>query len=386
MFALYIHWPFCQSKCPYCDFNSHVRENIDHLQWQKALLSELEHSARQLSNRKLDSIFFGGGTPSLMPPSVIEAIIKKAMDIWQPSDNMEITMEANPSSVEAARFKDYANAGINRVSIGVQSFDDMALKSLGREHSGDDAKHAIDIATKFFSRYSFDLIYARPQQKLDAWENELSQALTLAGNHLSLYQLTIEKGTAFHSDQRLGKLIMPDEDLSTDFYKLTKNIMSDAGFLQYEISNFATLNQESRHNLIYWRYGDYVGIGPGAHSRITIDGDKFATRRHRLPEKWLDTVENHQYGMAENIKINIDDQLKEMLLMGLRLDEGVKLNRIETLMGQKFSQLINDGMIGGKPIQDLIEADFITIDNERISVTDSGRQRLNMVLAYMLSN
>ncbi len=386
MFALYIHWPFCQSKCPYCDFNSHVRENIDHLQWQKALLSELEHSARQLSNRKLDSIFFGGGTPSLMPPSVIEAIIKKAMDIWQPSDNMEITMEANPSSVEAARFKDYANAGINRVSIGVQSFDDMALKSLGREHSGDDAKQAIDIATKFFSRYSFDLIYARPQQKLDAWENELSQALTLAGNHLSLYQLTIEKGTAFHSDQRLGKLIMPDEDLSTDFYKLTKNIMSDAGFLQYEISNFATLNQESRHNLIYWRYGDYVGIGPGAHGRITIDGDKFATRRHRLPEKWLGSVENHQYGMAENIKINIDDQLKEMLLMGLRLDEGVKLNRIETLMGQKFSQLINDGMIGGKPIQDLIEADFITIDNERISVTDSGRQRLNMVLAYMLSN
>ena len=321
-----------------------------------------------------------------MLPSTIEVIIKKAMEIWQPSDNMEITMEANPSSVEAARFRDYANAGINRVSIGVQSFDDMALKSLGREHSGDDAKKAIDIATKFFSRYSFDLIYARPQQKLDAWENELSQALTFAGNHLSLYQLTIEKGTVFYRDQRLGKLIMPDENLSIEFYKLTKNIMSDAGFLQYEISNFATLNQESRHNLIYWRYGDYVGIGPGAHSRITIDGDKFATRRHRLPEKWLDTVENYQHGMAEKVKINIEDQLKEMLLMGLRLDEGVKLNRIEALMGQKFSELINDGVIGEKPIQDLIEAGFITINSEKIFATNAGRQRLNMVLAHMLSN
>ena len=386
MFALYIHWPFCQFKCPYCDFNSHVRENIDHLQWQEALLSELEHSARQTGHRRLNSIFFGGGTPSLMLPSTIEVIIKKAMEIWQPSDNMEITMEANPSSVEAARFRDYANAGINRVSIGVQSFDDMALKSLGREHSGDDAKKAIDIATKFFSRYSFDLIYARPQQKLDAWENELSQALTFAGNHLSLYQLTIEKGTVFYRDQRLGKLIMPDENLSIEFYKLTKNIMSDAGFLQYEISNFATLNQESRHNLIYWRYGDYVGIGPGAHSRITIDGDKFATRRHRLPEKWLDTVENYQHGMAEKVKINIEDQLKEMLLMGLRLDEGVKLNRIEALMGQKFSELINDGVIGEKPIQDLIEAGFITINSEKIFATNAGRQRLNMVLAHMLSN
>ena len=380
MFALYVHWPFCKSKCPYCDFNSHVRDGVDQGRWQQALLDELDHSAAELGPQKLDSIFFGGGTPTLMDPSTVGVIIERATQIWQPADDIEITMEANPTSVEAGRFKDYAQAGVNRVSIGVQSFLADDLKALGREHSVDESKAVIELAAKTFPRYSFDMIYARPQQTLKAWELELREALSFAGDHLSLYQLTIEAGTAFHTQYRLGELVIPNEDLASELYELTQDIMKDAGLPQYEISNHAKPGQESRHNLTYWRYGDYAGIGPGAHGRVTIAGQKYATIRQRLPENWLKAVAENSHALSEKVKINIDDQLKEMLLMGLRLDEGIPLTRIEDLCGKSFINCIDKTRL-----DDLFDGGFINLDDKAIRVTHEGRQRLNAVLSHLLA-
>lgn len=380
MFALYVHWPFCKSKCPYCDFNSHVRSGIDHDLWQKSLLQELEATAAELGPQKLDSIFFGGGTPTLMEAATVEAIIDRATDLWQPASDIEITMEANPTSVEANRFQDYAAAGVNRVSIGVQSLIENDLKALGREHSVIEAKSVIELAAKTFPRYSFDLIYARPDQTLKAWEEELREALTLAGDHLSLYQLTIEPGTAFHTQYRLGELVIPGEDLATELYELTQDIMNDAGLPQYEISNHARVGEESRHNLTYWRYGDYAGIGPGAHGRVTLAGQKFATTTQRLPENWLKAVEVDGRALVEKTPIDKEDQLKEMLLMGLRLAEGIPLSRIEGLTERLFKESMNFNRL-----DDLVKGGFVNYDETTLRVTHEGRQRLNAVLSHLLA-
>ena len=380
MFALYVHWPFCKSKCPYCDFNSHVRDGVDHARWQQALLDELEQSAKILGPQKLNSIFFGGGTPTLMAPATVGAIIERATQLWSPADDIEITMEANPTSVEAGRFKDYAAAGVNRVSIGVQSLLTADLKMLGREHSVAEAKSVIDLAAKTFPRYSFDMIYARPHQSSSAWEAELQDALSMAGDHLSLYQLTIEPGTAFHTQYRLGELVIPDEDAASELYELTQDIMTSAGLPQYEISNHARPGQESRHNLTYWRYGDYAGIGPGAHGRVTIEGKKFATTRQRLPETWLKLVEENSHALVEQIEITQNDQLKELLLMGLRLEEGIPLTRIEDLTGKPLKHVIDK-----RRLDDLVEGGFILYDQQILRVTSAGRQRLNAVLLHLLA-
>ncbi|MDX1736711.1 MAG: radical SAM family heme chaperone HemW, partial [Alphaproteobacteria bacterium] len=303
--ALYVHWPFCQSKCPYCDFNSHVRETIDQRQWQDALLAELDHAFEESGERELKSIFFGGGTPSLMSPDIVYGIIDKALALWPSEKTPEITLEANPTSVERARFQGYRDAGVNRLSLGIQSLDPDVLKFLGRLHSVDQALHAIETAREIFDRYSFDLIYARPNQSIAEWQKELKDALEMAGDHLSLYQLTIEPGTSFHTRFRLGEFEMPDENLAASFYEITQSIMIDAGLPAYEVSNHARLGQESQHNLVYWRYQDYAGIGPGAHGRVYMrngpqGAGKYATFRERLPEKWLQSVQQNGHATREN--------------------------------------------------------------------------------------
>ncbi|MDA8587072.1 radical SAM family heme chaperone HemW, partial [Rhodobacteraceae bacterium] len=292
-FGLYVHWPFCQAKCPYCDFNSHVASSIDQTRWKSAYLSELSRVRKETGPKVLNSIFFGGGTPSLMSPDTVADIIASARSLWTPANDMEITLEANPTSVEAARFQAYAEGGVNRVSIGIQSLRDDDLKALGRLHSAQEARAAFDIARETFPRVSFDLIYARQNQTLDDWRVELGEALDMAADHLSLYQLTIEPGTAFgdrHAKKGLQGL--PEEDLSADMYFLTQDMTQAAGLPAYEISNHATPGAESRHNLIYWRSGDWAGVGPGAHGRLTLNQQRVETISHSTPGKWLDTVEN----------------------------------------------------------------------------------------------
>ncbi len=286
-FAVYVHWPFCKAKCPYCDFNSHVRAAIDQAAWQRALLAELDHYADRTPGRTVSSVFFGGGTPSLMAPATAAALIERIGQRWVLAGDAEITLEANPTSVEAERFRDFRAAGVNRASLGVQALDPAALTFLGRGHSVGEAIAAIALARRQFPRFSFDLIYARPGQEPAQWDAELKQALSLAGDHLSLYQLTIEKGTAFHTAHARGDFAIPDDDRAGMLYELTQLRLNEAGLPSYEISNHARPGGESRHNLVYWRYGDYVGIGPGAHGRLTLGGAKVATRQLRLPETWL---------------------------------------------------------------------------------------------------
>src|SRR3954467_7566015 len=317
--ALYIHWPFCVSKCPYCDFNSHVRAGIDQGAWRDALLADLAHEARLLPGRKLTSIFFGGGTPSLMDPATVEAVIDAAHALWRPADDIEITLEANPNSVEAARFADLAAAGVNRLSLGLQSFDDRALAFLGRAHSAREGWKALEIAQRNFRRVSFDLIYALPGDTEDSWSATLAQAMSLGTSHLSLYQLTIEPGTRFatmvanHQFEPLGA------DAAAALYELTDAMTSEAGMPGYEISNHARRGQESRHNLTYWRYGDYAGIGPGAHGRRR----GMRTVRHKKPENFLSAVSRNGHGVAEEAPLSAVEAADEALVMGLRLAEGV---------------------------------------------------------------
>jgi putative oxygen-independent coproporphyrinogen III oxidase len=335
--ALYIHWPFCVSKCPYCDFNSHVRASIDDETWCEALLTDMAFEAVLTANRTLGSIFFGGGTPSLMPPTTVARLIEAAQTHWAFAENIEITLEANPSSVEAARFVNLAKAGVNRVSLGIQSLDNAALNFLGRAHDVDEAIAALDIAQSVFSRVNFDLIYALPGQSLDAWQSELARALSFGADHLSLYQLTIESGTRFETLVRQGNLMPADNDHAADLYTLTTQMTREAGIPPYEISNHARLGQESRHNLVYWRYQDYVGIGPGAHGRR----NGCATERHKKPENFLSAMARNRNGL--NIETTLDPatQAIEALLMGLRLAEGVNIGALAARFGFSPDDLID---------------------------------------------
>jgi putative oxygen-independent coproporphyrinogen III oxidase len=340
-FGIYLHWPFCLAKCPYCDFNSHVRETVDQARWRAALLTEIDHTAALTPGRAVTSVFFGGGTPSLMDPETVAAAIERIGDRWGYAPDPEITLEANPTSVEAARFAAYAAGGVNRVSLGVQALNDADLKALGRGHSSAQALAAIALARDIFPRYSFDLIYARPGQTVSVWEAELAQGLALAGDHLSLYQLTIEEGTAFHAAWREGRLVLPDEDTAAELYETTQAMMEAAGMPAYEISNHAALGGHSRHNMTYWRYGEYAGIGPGAHGRLHLDGAVVATAQRRKPETWLDLVEGRGHGTELIKPVAPAESGEEMIMMGLRTTSGVDLPRLEALTGAPFNDAVD---------------------------------------------
>jgi len=371
--AIYIHWPFCRSKCPYCDFNSHVREAVDEQAWTGALIADLDRQAALAPEHEVVSIFFGGGTPSLMPPDTAAALIERVKRHWRTAPDLEITLEANPNSAEAERFAGFAQAGVNRLSLGVQALDLEALKFLGRGHDRAEAIAAIELSRKLFARTSFDLIYARPGQSLAVWRQELDEALSLAGEHLSLYQLTIEPGTAFYTRAAKGELDMPDEETAAALFEMTQERLAARGMPAYEISNHARPGAESRHNLAYWRYEDYLGIGPGAHGRVTRDGVKYATRQRRLPEAWLKQPE-----FEENVAIPRETAIEEMVMMGLRITQGISRARLEALAGRPVEALF------GGALTRLIDGGFVTLDDAHLAATAAGRQRLNAVLAALL--
>lgn len=376
--ALYIHWPFCVSKCPYCDFNSHVRASIDDEIWYDALLSDMAFEARQTSGRPLGSIFFGGGTPSLMPPRTVSRLIEAAQTHWRFSDNIEITLEANPSSVEAARFADLAKAGINRVSLGLQSLDNAALKFLGRAHDVAEAMEALDIAQSVFARVNFDLIYALPDQSLEAWQFELARALSFGTDHLSLYQLTIEPGTRFETLVRQGSLTPADDDHAADLYALTAQMTHEAGLPAYEISNHARPGHESRHNLAYWRYQDYVGIGPGAHGRR----NSFATERHKKPENFLNAIARNHNGLNIETALDPATQAMEALLMGLRLAEGIDIH----VLAKRFDIASND-LIDLSAVTRLSQLGLLETDPQTtmLKVTSEGFPLLDAILTEIVA-
>jgi oxygen-independent coproporphyrinogen-3 oxidase len=374
-FGLYLHWPFCEAKCPYCDFNSHVARQIDQARWRAAYLDEIDRYAALAPGRVLNTVFFGGGTPSLMAPETVAAIVERIGQHWPMSNDPEITLEANPGSVEAGRFRAFSEAGITRVSMGIQALNDTDLRRLGRIHSVAEARQAFDIARKNFDRVSFDLIYARQDQSPTAWKTELREALDMAVDHLSLYQLTIESGTAFGDRYAAGRLRgLPEDDAAAEMYEITQEICEAAGLPAYEVSNHARVGAESRHNLIYWRYGDYVGIGPGAHGRLTRDGHKYATAAHRAPGKWLESVETAR-PVESWEPLSGPDQAVEYLLMGLRITEGIDPVRFERLAGKPLDQNSLDhlGAIG-----------MITADGPRLRATAAGRAVLNAVIRDLL--
>jgi oxygen-independent coproporphyrinogen-3 oxidase len=350
-FGVYVHWPFCAAKCPYCDFNSHVRHAPpDQQRYVAAFCREIATAAERTGGRTVASVFFGGGTPSLMRPQTVGAILEAIAARWRLADDVEVTLEANPSSVEADRFRGYRVAGVNRVSLGVQSLNDGALRFLGRLHDVAQARAAIDIARATFPRLSFDLIYARPGQTVDAWVAELSSALTLACDHISLYQLTIEDGTPFASLHRAGKLVVPGEALAADLFRTTQSVCAAAGFPAYEISNHARPGGECRHNLVYWRYGEYVGVGPGAHGRLVLPDGRYAVATEASPEAWLRRVERRGEGTVVDDLLSPAQAGDEMLLMGLRLAEGIDIERFRRIAGRsldggKLSDLIAHGMV-----------------------------------------
>ncbi|MEP2861730.1 radical SAM family heme chaperone HemW [Parvibaculum sp.] len=375
-FGVYVHWPFCQSKCPYCDFNSHVVANIDQARWARALCRELEHMRSLAGAQRVRSVFFGGGTPSLMLPETVDAVLKKIASLWTMEEGAEITLEANPTSVEADRFKGYRAAGVNRLSLGVQSLDDAQLKFLGRLHSADEALRAIALARDIFPRLSFDLIYARPGQTKDAWESELRAALAHAADHLSLYQLTIEPDTAFARLYEKGAFVLPEDEEAAEMYALTADICAEAGLSAYEVSNYAASGAASRHNLVYWRYGDYAGVGPGAHGRITSGEKRLATRARRMPGDWIDAVEREGHGLEAVEEIAPAEQGDEMVLMGLRLQEGVSLARHARLAGREISPV---------RIEALVADDLLAVEGDIIRATSEGRMLLDAVLARLLA-
>jgi putative oxygen-independent coproporphyrinogen III oxidase len=375
-FGLYVHWPFCQAKCPYCDFNSHVTNSVDHNQWLAAFTAEITRYAAEAGPRVLNSIFFGGGTPSLMSPKVVEAVISTAQSAWSFANDIEITLEANPTSIEAAKFSAFRSAGINRASVGVQSLRDKDLKALGRLHSAREALSAIEIARNTFDRVSFDLIYARAHQSAEEWGVELDEALSLAPNHLSLYQLTIEPNTALGARFAAGKLKgLPSEDLGGELYEQTIAKCAEAGLPLYEISNHAAPGEESRHNLVYWRNGDFVGVGPGAHGRITIGNNRFATEAIRQPAEWLSAA---KLGKTESVRTVVlpHEQVDEMVMMGLRLAEGIDLTRHRSLSGKDFPPQV---------VSELVEYGLISTVTNRIVATDRGKAVLNSVLVKLLA-
>jgi oxygen-independent coproporphyrinogen-3 oxidase len=378
-FGIYVHWPFCLSKCPYCDFNSHVRETVDHDRWRTALLAELDHYADRTPGRTVTSIFFGGGTPSLMEASTAAAVIDRVAQRWTVAPGVEITLEANPSSVEAARFADLAVAGVGRVSLGVQALNDASLAFLGRRHNVVEAFDALAIAKRQFARTSFDLIYARPGQSVADWRVELARALDEGTEHLSVYQLTIEDGTRFATLAARGDIVVPDEETQAALYEATQEMLEAAGLPAYEISNHARPGAESRHNLTYWRYGDYVGVGPGAHGRLTVDGQKMATRAHRAPEIWLDRVAVKGHGAHADEPVGVTERRDELLMMGLRLTEGVS----RALLRGELSADV-DTLLDARKLARLVDAGFLALDADRLRATAAGRQRLNAVLASLL--
>jgi len=367
--ALYVHWPFCVSKCPYCDFNSHVRASIDQDEWREALLADLAHEARLLPDRTLKSIFFGGGTPSLMEPATVAAVIDAAAATWSPSPDIEITLEANPNSVEAARFADLAVAGVNRLSLGLQSFDDGALDFLGRAHSAREGFRALEIAQRNFRRVSFDLIYALPGDTEDSWSASLAQALSLGTRHLSLYQLTIEPGTRFASMVGRHDFEPLDSDRAAALYELTDAMTSEAGMPAYEISNHARPGHEGHHNLTYWRYGDYAGIGPGAHGRR----QGMRTVRHKKPENFLSALAQNGNGIAEEARLSPTEAADEALVMGLRLTEGIDPRAIADRFGLS-------SIVDWERVDRLVHSGHVTREGQRIAITSKGRLLLDAIL------
>ena len=373
--ALYIHWPFCVSKCPYCDFNSHVRDSVDQDAWRDAMLADLAHEARELPGRRLGSIFFGGGTPSLMPPATVAALLDAAEQAWGFAPGIEITLEANPSSVEAARFADLAAAGVNRVSLGLQALNDAALAFLGRAHDVTEGLGALDTAQSVFARVSFDLIYARPSQRMAEWHAELARAISFGTEHLSLYQLTVEPGTRFQTEEAQGRLTLPNADFAADLFELTRALTASAGLPAYEISNHAKPGAESRHNLTYWRYRDYAGIGPGAHGRR----GGFATVRRRKPENWIEAVARNGHGIEREDALASRERSVEAMLMGLRLREGIDLTRVATL-GEAPIELLADMA----KIELLSAQGLLAREGMRLRATDAGMPVLNAILGEIV--
>ena len=373
-FAVYVHWPFCLSKCPYCDFNSHVRHGgYDEARFVRAIESELALTAARVPGRTVSTVFFGGGTPSLMQPSSVQAVLDAIAKHWSIAPEVEVTLEANPTSVEAARFRGYRAAGVNRVSLGVQALDDASLKELGRLHSAQEALDAVAVARANFERYSFDLIYARPRQTPAAWESELKRAIAQAAEHLSLYQLTIEEGTPFYGLHKAGKLAVPDDDLARDLYDLTQSVCADAGLPAYEVSNHARPGAECRHNLVYWRGHEYAGVGPGAHGRLNIDGRRVATETEKRPESWLARVDSAGHGLIVDEKLTSGEAADEFLLMGLRLAEGIDPQRYAALAGRALD---------AKRISILREEGAVeTTASGRLRVTPTGFPVLDGVVA-----
>nr|WP_245214681.1 radical SAM family heme chaperone HemW [Pararoseomonas indoligenes] len=386
--ALYIHWPFCAAKCPYCDFNSHVRPEVDAGRHGRALLAELEHEAARAqggsTRRRLASIFFGGGTPSLMPPDAVAALIARATALFQPEDDLEITLEANPTSVEAGKLRAFREAGVNRLSLGVQALDAASLGFLGRNHSAGEAVAALEHARATFPRLSFDLIYARPGQSMAEWRAELRRALSLAADHLSLYQLTVEPGTRFATEHARGAFRLPEDDEAAALYAATVEEAARFGLEPYEVSNYAKPGAESRHNLAYWRYADYLGIGAGAHQRLTRAGpegfDVLAARRHRAPEIWLERVERDGHARVEEEALTPVERGREAMLMGLRLAEGVAPARIAARSGLGFDAVVDRAMLDA-----LMEEDYLRwLPDGRLQATIEGRLRLDAILPVLL--
>ncbi|KEP68936.1 coproporphyrinogen III oxidase [Thioclava dalianensis] len=375
-FGLYIHWPFCAAKCPYCDFNSHVSTQIDQTQWANAYLSEIDRLGRETQGRTLNTVFFGGGTPSLMDPDLVGAILTKVRQTWPMVNDPEITLEANPTSIESGRFRAFFDAGVNRVSMGMQALNDDDLRRLGRMHSVAEGQRAFDIARDTFERVSFDLIYARQHQTPDDWRRELSEALTMAADHLSLYQLTIEPGTVFGARHDMGQLRgLPVDDSAADMYLITQEVCESHGLPAYEVSNHARPGSESRHNLIYWRYGDYLGIGPGAHGRITQNGRRFATDTAKAPAAWLDQVARTGSGELSREALDDTEQAIEYLLFSMRLTEGLDAERYVQISGQPLSP---------SALSHLEDLGMITQEQDRIRATKEGRPVLNAIIRELL--
>ena len=374
--ALYIHWPFCEKKCPYCDFNSHVRENIDAERWKIAYFKELAYWANLLPHKRLSSVFFGGGTPSLMPPHLVGEVLEEANRLFPFREHIEITLEANPNSSEAEKFKAFRDAGVNRLSIGIQSFNNHALQFLGRLHDKEQGLRAIDMAAKTFRDYSFDLIYALPEQTETAWEKELSFALSLGSGHLSLYQLTIEPGTSFFHAHKRGDLHEIDEGKAALLYQLTQDMTEAAGMPAYEVSNHARLGKESRHNLAYWRYHDYIGIGPGAHGRVQVGEARLATTTLKSPEKWLHTVDAKGHGLETTETLDKVIQAQEAVLMGLRLKEGLRRETLDTLYPH--------GVLDESAIARLTAQGLLQNDAERLMVVSKHWLHLNQIIERVL--
>lgn len=373
-FGLYVHWPYCLAKCPYCDFNSHVhRGTIDHEMFGETLVRELAYFAERTPERVVTSIFLGGGTPSLMPPQTVAKVLEAASDAWKIADDAEITLEANPTSAEAEKFRGYRSAGVNRVSVGIQALNDADLKALGRQHSVDEGLAAFRMAAKVFPQTSYDLIYARPRQTIAGWREELNRALCEQQGHMSLYQLTIEPDTAYAALHANGKLIVPGDDLAADLYDVTQELTEAAGLAAYEVSNHAWPGRQSRHNVLYWRYGEYAGIGPGAHSRlVAADGGRIGLNTVRDPKAWQAQVGDKGHGVEDELTINFDEAAREKLLMGLRLNDGIRLSDFDSFIdSDRLNQLIEHGMLASHV-------------SGRLATTPTGRKVLNAVIRELI--